>query len=122
MPIRHLFITILFNRFMNKRHINKTVQSKDERYLFTNTILDSCKQLWIYSSNDKYLFHFPKKVPSLQGRGGNASMTTDTATTGIVFPAGMIELGKALYDVSEDELRALRRIVPSWSENGLHNI
>ena len=39
-------------------------------------------------------------------------------TTGAVFPVGLVELGKSLYDVSEDELRALRRIVPSWSENG----
>ena len=42
-----------------------------------------------------------------------------TATTGVVFPAGIIELQKSRYDVSEDEIRALRRIVPSWSENGL---
>ena len=41
-----------------------------------------------------------------------------TVTTGAVFPVGLVELGKSLYDVSEDEIRALRRIVPSWSENG----
>ena len=42
-----------------------------------------------------------------------------TLTTATVVPAGLIELGNQLYDATEDEMTALRRIVPSWSENGL---
>jgi len=42
-----------------------------------------------------------------------------TLTTATVVPAGLIELGNQLYEATGDEMQALRRIVPSWSENGL---
>jgi hypothetical protein len=42
-----------------------------------------------------------------------------TLTTATVVPAGLVELGNQLYDVTKEEMNALRRIVPSWSENGL---
>ena len=37
--------------------------------------------------------------------------------TFIGLPLGLYEGAKALYDVTEDEMRALRRIVPDWSRN-----
>ena len=42
-----------------------------------------------------------------------------TLTTATVVPAGLIELGNQLYDATKEEMQALRRIVPSWSQNGL---
>jgi len=39
------------------------------------------------------------------------------ATTLTVVPTLAVEGAKALYDVTEDELQALRRFVPEWSKN-----
>jgi len=39
------------------------------------------------------------------------------ATTLTVVPATIVEGAKALYDVSEDEIKALRQFVPNWSKN-----
>ena len=39
------------------------------------------------------------------------------ATTLTVVPTVAVEGAKALYDVTEDELQALRRFVPEWSKN-----
>ena len=39
------------------------------------------------------------------------------ATTLTVVPAVAVEGAKALYDVSEDEIKALRQFVPEWSKN-----
>ena len=39
------------------------------------------------------------------------------ATTLTVVPTVAVEAAKALYDVTEDELQALRRFVPEWSKN-----
>ncbi|MHA2350936.1 MAG: hypothetical protein ACXADL_15055, partial [Candidatus Thorarchaeota archaeon] len=39
------------------------------------------------------------------------------ATTLTVVPATVVEGAKALYDVSEDEIKALRQFVPEWSKN-----
>ena len=39
------------------------------------------------------------------------------ATTLTVVPTAVVEGAKALYDVSEDEINALRRFVPEWSKN-----
>ena len=39
------------------------------------------------------------------------------ATTLTVVPTAIVEGAKALYDVSEDEINALRRFVPEWSKN-----
>jgi len=52
-------------------------------------------------------------------RGTGLRRLAGTLTTATVVPAGLIELGNQLYDATEDEMAALRRIVPSWSENGL---
>ncbi len=39
------------------------------------------------------------------------------ATTSIAVPTAVVESAKLLYDVTEDELQALRRYVPQWSKN-----
>ena len=39
------------------------------------------------------------------------------ATTLTVVPTAAVEGAKALYDVSEDEIKALRQFVPEWSKN-----
>jgi hypothetical protein len=39
------------------------------------------------------------------------------ATTSIAVPTAVVEGAKVLYDVTEDELQALRRYVPQWSKN-----
>jgi hypothetical protein len=39
------------------------------------------------------------------------------ATTLVVVPTTVVEGAKALYDVSEDEIAALRQFVPDWSKN-----
>ena len=39
------------------------------------------------------------------------------ATTLVVVPTTVVEVAKALYDVTEDEIAALRQFVPEWSKN-----
>ncbi len=38
-------------------------------------------------------------------------------TTVLAVPYGTVEAAKAIYDVTEDEMQALRRFVPEWSRN-----
>ena len=38
-------------------------------------------------------------------------------TTVVAIPYGTVEAAKAIYDVTEDEMKALRRFVPDWSKN-----
>ena len=38
-------------------------------------------------------------------------------TTVVAIPYGTVEAAKAIYDVSEDEMDAMRRFVPEWSKN-----
>ena len=42
---------------------------------------------------------------------------TGMATVLTVVPTAAVEGAKALYDVTEDEMKALRRFVPEWSKN-----
>ena len=42
---------------------------------------------------------------------------TGMATTLTVVPAAVVEGAKAIYDVTQDELDALRQFVPNWSKN-----
>ena len=44
---------------------------------------------------------------------------TGVATTAAVVPAGLVEFGKSLAGMTNDDMRALRTFVPSWSVNGL---
>jgi hypothetical protein len=39
------------------------------------------------------------------------------ATTSVAVPTAVVEAAKVLYDITEDELQALRRYVPEWSKN-----
>ena len=39
------------------------------------------------------------------------------ATTTVVVPTAVAEGARALYDISEDELKAMRRFLPEWSQN-----
>ena len=39
------------------------------------------------------------------------------ATTTVVVPATISEGARALYDITEDELKALKRFLPEWSQN-----
>jgi hypothetical protein len=38
-------------------------------------------------------------------------------TTVVAVPYGTVEAAKAIYDVTEDEMKAMRRFVPGWSQN-----
>ena len=49
--------------------------------------------------------------------GTGLKRITGMATTMTVFPAAITEAAKAAYDVSEDELQAMRQFVPDWSKN-----
>jgi len=42
---------------------------------------------------------------------------TGMATTLVVVPEVVVEGAKAIYDVTEDEIQALRQFVPEWSKN-----
>jgi len=42
---------------------------------------------------------------------------TGMATTLVVVPEAVVEGAKAIYDVTEDEIQALRQFVPDWSKN-----
>jgi hypothetical protein len=42
---------------------------------------------------------------------------TGMATTLVVVPTTVVEGAKAVYDVTEDEIAALRQFVPEWSKN-----
>ena len=39
------------------------------------------------------------------------------ATTTVVVPTAVAEGARALYDITEDELKAMRRFLPEWSQN-----
>ena len=50
-------------------------------------------------------------------RGIGVKRAIGMATTLTVVPTAVVEGAKALYDVSEDEIQALRQFVPEWSKN-----
>jgi hypothetical protein len=54
-------------------------------------------------------------VSPLKGRGLQRLLGLGLTTTAVPYAA--VEAGKALYNVSEDEIQAMRRYVPSWSKN-----
>ena len=54
-------------------------------------------------------------VSPLKGRGLQRLLGLGITTTAVPYAA--VEAGKAIYNVSEDEINALRRYVPSWSKN-----
>ena len=44
---------------------------------------------------------------------------TGVLGTGAALPVGAVELGRQLSQFTDEEMAALRRFVPSWSENSL---
>ena len=58
-----------------------------------------------------------KTVNPLRARG--LQRLTGMALTTAVIPAGLVSGMQALYDVSKDEIEAMRRYVPSWSKNSV---
>ena len=50
-------------------------------------------------------------------RGIGMTRAAGMATTLTVVPTAVVEGAKALYNVSEDEIKALRQFVPDWSKN-----
>jgi hypothetical protein len=56
-------------------------------------------------------------VSPLKGRGLQRLIGLGVTTTAVPYAA--VEAGKAIYNVSEDEINAMRRYVPSWSKNSI---
>jgi hypothetical protein len=50
-------------------------------------------------------------------RGIGMKRALGLGTTVVAVPYGTVEAAKAIYDVTEDEMQALRRFVPDWSKN-----
>ena len=56
-------------------------------------------------------------VSPLKGRGLQRLIGLGVTTAAVPYAA--VEAGKAIYNVSEDEINAMRRYVPSWSKNSI---
>ena len=64
---------------------------------------------------DKQLGKFVKNDNPMYGIGVQRAL--GMATTLTVVPTATVESAKWIYDVTEDEIEALRRFVPEWSKN-----
>ena len=58
-----------------------------------------------------------KEVNPLRARG--LQRLTGMAATTAALPLGTVTMFQTLYDISEDELEAMRRYVPEWSKNSV---
>ena len=76
----------------------------------TNIIRRGLDEITMQVKNDK-----GELVKPLAGIGYQRLI--GMATTSIAVPTAVVESAKLLYDVTEDELQALRRYVPQWSKN-----
>jgi len=76
----------------------------------TNIVRRGIDEITMQVKNDK-----GELVKPLAGIG--YQRLAGMATTSIAIPAAIVETAKVLYDVTEDELEALRRYVPLWSKN-----
>ena len=76
----------------------------------TNIIRRGLDEITMQVKNDK-----GELVKPLAGIGYQRLI--GMATTSIAVPTAVVEGAKVLYDVTEDELQALRRYVPQWSKN-----
>jgi len=56
-------------------------------------------------------------VSPLKGRGLQRLLGLGVTTAAVPYAA--VEAGKAIYNVSEDEINAMRRYVPRWSKNSV---
>ena len=50
-------------------------------------------------------------------KGIGIKRLTGMATTTLVVPTAVAEGARALYDITEDELKAMKRFLPEWSQN-----
>jgi hypothetical protein len=76
----------------------------------TNIIRRGLDEITMQVKNDK-----GELVKPLAGIGYQRLI--GMATTSIAVPTAVVEAAKVLYDVTENELQALRRYVPQWSKN-----
>ena len=60
-----------------------------------------------------------REVKNPYTKGLGMKRLAGVATTGIALPAGAVELGKQLSGFTDEQMQALKKFVPSWSENGL---
>ncbi len=64
--------------------------------------------------NYKVIINGKEKTP-LKARG--LQRLFGMATTSTVLPAGLVSVMSTIYDVSKEEIEAMRRYVPEWSKN-----
>ena len=57
------------------------------------------------------------QVPAFRQTG--MKRLAGVATTAAIVPAGLVTMGKGLANMNDDDMKALRQFVPSWSQNGL---
>lgn len=76
----------------------------------TNIIRRGLDEITMQVKNDK-----GELVKPLAGIGYQRLI--GMATTSVAVPTAVAEAAKVLYDVTEDEIQALRRYVPDWSKN-----
>ena len=57
------------------------------------------------------------QVPAFRQTG--MKRLAGVATTAAIVPAGLVTMGKGLANMNDDDKKALRKFVPSWSQNGL---
>ena len=76
----------------------------------TNIIRRGLNEITMQVKNDK-----GELVKPLAGIGYQRLI--GMATTSVAVPTAVAEAAKVLYDVTEDEIQALRRYVPDWSKN-----
>jgi hypothetical protein len=60
-----------------------------------------------------------RELSIAETRGIGMRRMTGVLGTGAALPVGAVELGKQLSQFGDEEMDALRRFVPSWSENSL---
>lgn len=75
----------------------------------TNIVRRGIDEITMQVKNDK-----GELVKPLAGIG--YQRLAGMATTSIAVPAAVVETAKVIYDVTENELEALRRYVPLWSK------
>ena len=60
-----------------------------------------------------------REISQVETRGIGMRRMAGVLGTGAALPVGAVELGKQLSQFTDEDMEALRRFVPSWSENSL---
>jgi len=60
-----------------------------------------------------------REISMAETRGIGMRRMAGVLGTGAALPVGAVELGKGLSQFTDEDMEALRRFVPSWSENSL---